>query len=161
MFHCLVTGSHRLTGDEREWAERAIANRLRQFNPADTTLYSGDAWGVDYIAEKAAKNLDWFERRIWPAQWKVHGRKAGPIRNGVMLTALMNAGQVGDDGVVLAFLPKGHWSPGTLDMSKRVVKVGIRLEIWLPKTAVANNIINELDSAGVIDAGSVMLLTSY
>ena len=159
MIHVLVTGSHRLTGEERDWAERTVRSRLRAFpDDAQITFYGGDAWGVDYIAERAAKSENWVERRIFPAQWREFGKSAGIQRNALMLTRMIDAGVQGDEAVCLAFLPKGQWTPGALDMSKRVIRQGVRLEIWTTRNASAANLLTELGEG--IDSGSAMVLTS-
>jgi hypothetical protein len=53
---------------------------------------------------------------VYPADWKKHGRSAGPIRNQHML-------DVGKPNLVIAF-PGGR---GTADMMKRAEKAGIEV----------------------------------
>lgn len=37
-------------------------------------------WGADYLAKRAALELGW-KVKSFPAKWKLHGKKAGIIRN--------------------------------------------------------------------------------
>lgn len=45
-----------------------------------TEVVSGNAKGVDRLGERYAKEND-IELKIFPADWLLHGKKAGPIRN--------------------------------------------------------------------------------
>lgn len=78
-----------------------------------TAVVTGAAPGADTLAERWAR-----ERRIpverYPADWKAHGRAAGPIRNARMLD------EARPDAVV-AF-PGGR---GTADMVSRATKADV------------------------------------
>jgi len=54
-------------------------NRLRTLYPIDQ-LISGGASGADAFAERYAE-LAKLPIKVLPADWKSHGRAAGPIRN--------------------------------------------------------------------------------
>lgn len=76
-------------------------------------VVSGHARGADQMAEM------WADQRgiplsIFPAEWEVHGRRAGPIRNQQMLDE-------GKPDLVIAF-PGGR---GTADMVARAKKAGV------------------------------------
>lgn len=65
------------------------------YDPPNTVLIHGYADGLDEIAAEEARLLQWSEIRGFPAQWnywRQRGayRAAGPQRNKVMLTALLN-----------------------------------------------------------------------
>lgn len=82
-----------------------------------TTLIHGAAPGADSLAAEWAK-LRGIEEIACPAEWKTHGRRAGPLRNAHMLT-------LNPEGLV-AF-PGGI---GTADMVRQAEKAG--LSVWRP-----------------------------
>ena len=45
-----------------------------------TEIVSGRAEGADYLGEQYAKEYN-IPLKLFPADWKTHGRAAGPIRN--------------------------------------------------------------------------------
>lgn len=47
-------------------------------------ILSGHCSGVDTMAEKYAKEHD-YELEIYPAEWEKYGKKAGPLRNELMV----------------------------------------------------------------------------
>jgi hypothetical protein len=55
----------------------------------------------------------------YPADWRLHGRAAGPIRNTLMLVE-------GRPDLVVAF-PGGQ---GTADMTKKALRAGVK--VWRP-----------------------------
>lgn len=76
-------------------------------------IIEGDARGADRIAGAWAKRRR-VDLRLYPADWKTHGKAAGPIRNQRMI----------DDGrpdLVIAF-PGGR---GTADMVRRAEAAGV------------------------------------
>ena len=79
-------------------------------------IIQGGARGADELARSWAKNRN-IPVETYPADWKQHGRAAGPIRNGVMLA------ESKPDGVV-AF-PGGR---GTADCVKQAEAAGIK--VW-------------------------------
>ena len=48
-----------------------------------TTVVSGGAKGVDALGEHYAEQMN-LPLHVYPADWKSHGRAAGPIRNSKM-----------------------------------------------------------------------------
>ena len=124
----LVTGS-------REWRDgAAITLALRRagqdyersvgflVSGATPVLVHGDANGADTLAAHAARALGWIVE-AYPADWKQHGKKAGPIRNALMVS-------LGAD-VCLAFPLPG--SIGTWDCIRKAVDAGIPTRIYPPR----------------------------
>lgn len=83
--------------------------------PKDDTLIHGAARGADRLAGRIWKALGRTLPEEYPADWKRHGKAAGPIRNQQML----------DTGIdlVVAF-PGGA---GTADMVGRAKKAGVKV----------------------------------
>lgn len=75
-------------------------------------LVHGAAAGADSLADEWANGRDVFVE-AYPANWDLHGRAAGPIRNQEMI-------DLGAD-LLIAF-PGGR---GTADIVKRAVRAGI------------------------------------
>lgn len=90
-----------------------VMNYIHEQYPI-THLFHGNARGVDSLADSWGHDLD-SKIFIHPvsAQWKKHGKKAGPIRNQIMLGNNID--------FVVAF-PGGR---GTQDMVNRVRKSGL------------------------------------
>lgn len=108
----LVTGS-------RTWRDKAtIANALLQWWLANdrpkAILISGGAQGADQLAEEVW-NGQQFEIEQHPADWKSHGKAAGPIRNAEMVKL--------GASVCLAFIH--NESRGATHCARLAVKRGI------------------------------------
>lgn len=80
-----------------------------------TVIAHGDAWGADMLADTWALSHVRTVHR-YPADWRRHGRAAGPLRNQAMLGA-----ETPD--YVVAF-PGGD---GTADMVRRAREAGIKV----------------------------------
>lgn len=109
------------TAQERALARRqlvcigqALSDYCSRGVETDTVIHGG-ASGADNAAGRMARELN-LEVEVHPADWKKHGRAAGPIRNQEML----------DSGVdlVLAF-PGGR---GTADMVRRAREAGVEVK---------------------------------
>jgi hypothetical protein len=83
--------------------------------PPDTVIIHGDAPGADRCAEQWV-HVNWAGVERYPADWKAHGRAAGPIRNQRMLDE-------GKPDLVVAFLGGN----GTADMVRRAKMAGVRV----------------------------------
>lgn len=83
--------------------------------PTDITIISGEADGVDSAATDFAV-VNYTQYKGFPADWKTHGKAAGPIRNQQMLDE-------GKPDLVIAF-PGGN---GTADMVRRARKAGVEV----------------------------------
>lgn len=86
-YRILVTGSRNFSNRELLKATLDLA----QFRAKDNaiTLIHGDARGLDTLAGQEANNRGW-NTEVYPANWKDFGRKAGPLRNQVMVDAGAN-----------------------------------------------------------------------
>ena len=90
------------------------------------TIIHGNAPGADILGKQAALDLGIPEENIlsFPADWKTHGRAAGPIRNKQMLSE-------GKPDIVLAFHDDiGRPNCGTLDMIKQANKAGVNVRLY-------------------------------
>ena len=80
----------------------------------DITIISGCAKGADQLGIDFAV-VNWTALEEFPAQWDLHGKAAGHIRNQQML----------DSGIDLAVqFPGGK---GTADMRRRLDKTGVKV----------------------------------
>lgn len=79
---------------------------------ADITILHGASGNVDLAAKLLATKFK-YSVKEFPAQWKAHGKAAGPIRNGLMAV---------ECDTVLAIWD-GH-SRGTLDMIMQATRRG-------------------------------------
>jgi len=107
---------------DREWENtEAIVRELSKLPPG-TVIIEGEARGADSIARDVAIGLG-FEVLRFPANWVMHGKKAGPLRNR----------QMADDGhpdEVWAFHANIVASKGTKDMVGYARKKGIPVKIF-------------------------------
>jgi len=96
------------------------------------TLIHGDAEGADRIAAVCALALGWaIDQPVhvnppfggYAADWRTHGRPAGPIRNQRMLVE-------GKPDLVLAFHDDIRKSRGTRDMVLRALRAGVTVRLF-------------------------------
>jgi hypothetical protein len=83
----------------------------------DFTLIHGACRGADRIAGEASITMEMITIAV-PARWSRDGRKAGPLRNQVMLDK-------GRPDLVLAFHDHIEDSRGTHDMIRRAKRAGL------------------------------------
>lgn len=107
----LVCGGRRFDDKERAYG---VLDALHQVRPIAAIIH-GDATGADTLADKWADERG-IERHPYPAMWEVHGSRAGPIRNAMML-------RDGRPDAILAF-PGGT---GTADMVRRAREAGVEV----------------------------------
>lgn len=114
----LVTGD-RNWRDAQRVHDALIATRTTH-HEEEVVLISGDARGADTYADVIGQLLGFTVER-YPADWNVHGRAAGPIRNQQML----------ESGVdyCIAFHDDLGSSRGTRDMVERCERAGIEVRI--------------------------------
>ena len=108
---------------DRDWGDRdtmVLVFSQLPWKKVDVIIH-GDCRGADRlagaVAEQYGKKVEKF-----PAEWKAHGRAAGPIRNQKMLDE-------GKPDLVLAFHPNLAKSKGTADMVRRARKAGVRVVV--------------------------------
>lgn len=101
----------------RDYADRAAVftelDALRE-RYGRLTVIQGGAPGADMLARMWCRDQNSVHMINEPADWKAHGKAAGPIRNGVMLAEHK-------PNLVLAF-PGGH---GTADMIRQAEAAGV------------------------------------
>lgn len=104
----------------RTWSYgRAVYDMLNVEEP--TVVVHGDCpIGADAYAAGWC-NLHDVPQRRYPADWRTHGRAAGPIRNQQMLDAEQ-------PDLVLAFRSRGT-SRGTDDMIRRAKRAGVPVRV--------------------------------
>lgn len=104
----------------RGWnANEGVFARLDKLPREDLSLIMGDARGVDALAGVWCE-LRNVPRTLCEAGWQTHGRKAGPLRNRVMLDM--------QPDLVIAFRAEGD-SPGTDDCVAEARRRGIPVEV--------------------------------
>lgn len=107
----------------RDFSDRnAVALALKGYKPepictgvSDAIIIVGGAPGADTLAEEWADCFG-VRKRVFLANWKAHGKAAGPIRNQRMIDE-------GRPDLVIAF-PGGR---GTADMVRRAREAGIEV----------------------------------
>lgn len=82
----------------------------------DTTIIHGGCRGVDNVADYVAKHMK-YKVKVFSAEWDIHGRSAGPIRNKHMLQE--------EPDIILAFHPRLMDSKGTKNMVQMSLKACI------------------------------------
>lgn len=110
---------------QRQTEYQHIMNELDRVAAADwplsrVTIISGKATGVDSVAIDwaVANGCSWEE---YPADWKTHGRSAGPIRNAEMIAKAKPDRAVAFPG-----------GAGTADMERRCRAAGIPITFVAP-----------------------------
>lgn len=102
---------------DRNWDDGEVIEIIVSGLSSDCIIVEGDARGADRLGGEAAEacGLDY---DVFPANWNLHHRAAGPIRNQEMLNS----------GIDLAFAFHDNIteSKGTKDMVKRLKKAGVR-----------------------------------
>ena len=102
----LENHEHTNSHHQHEYTESRQSCGQHRLEPGDSIIHDG-APGADTLAAEVAQELG-IRARAYPADWRKHGRAAGPIRNQLML----------DDGKpdILVAFPGGK---GTADMIRR------------------------------------------
>ena len=107
---------------DRNWINGSAIRRELEKYPLDTIIIHGAARGADSIAGSIALSLG-MQVEVYPAQWNLYGKGAGPIRNKQMLDE-------GKPDKVLAFHENIESSKGTKDMVKISQEAEIEVEIF-------------------------------
>lgn len=131
--HVVVTGSAPRTGEpdltDSQWTY--IWTVLSEGGSSITSLSQGNARGVDTIAAAwATAHKDTVTLHSFAAEWKAHGKAAGPIRNRSMLVHAKNTYGL-DNTVVLAFSNKPiEQSKGTKHCLTEAERMGFRTHLF-------------------------------
>lgn len=105
----------------RNWNVSSVIRRQLAQLPPGTLVIHGTAGGADRIAAQSCDSLK-IKHRAYPADWKLHGQRAGILRNLEMLDE--------QPQLVLAF-----WdgvSRGTSHVISQARKRGIRVHVVSP-----------------------------
>ena len=129
MIYVLVTGSR-----FAKWSPWAMFIREGILAHVQTEPYSlviGGAKGIDSIAEELAGGMQPKAQTVhrFPADWKAHGKAAGPRRNQQMLDFVLERVAEGHSVVCLAFHDDLGASKGTRDMVRRATVAGIPVKV--------------------------------
>ena len=135
MYKVLICGSRTF---HDELAIRAVIQNLKaQYYPKGTLrIIEGAAAGADTLAGCIAEELG-LEVVEYPANWELHGRAAGVIRNTLMLENEL-------PDLVIAFanvMPVGAGiplTPGTQDMVVKAIRAGVPVQIHIPRQESAS-----------------------
>lgn len=112
----LVCGSRHF--EDKEFLNRTLTE-IHERTPI-TELIHGAARGADSLAGAFAKR-NGIPVSEFPADWKTHGRRAGPIRNSQML-------REGNPELVVAYLYQD--SRGTKNMIEQAEKAGVPTTVF-------------------------------
>jgi hypothetical protein len=127
----MVTGSRdwtdagKVRSAFRDAQEIALTRFRQRIDSGSVVLIHGDADGLDSIADRVGREEFFWETIPYPADWKQHGKAAGPIRNQQMVDTKPH--------LVLAFPLPG--SKGTWDAVAKAEKAGIPVVIPYPELA--------------------------
>jgi hypothetical protein len=113
----VVTGSRELEH------HGTVEGPLLDFAP-DLVMHGDCPTGADRYAGQFASLWD-LPFLPFPADWKKHGKSAGPIRNRDMIQNAATLARYGHEVVVFAF-PRGP-SPGTRNCVREAVRAGLRV----------------------------------
>lgn len=116
----LITGS-------RDWTDKEmIKYALLPYANKKVLLIHGDCRGADKLSGEVAQELE-FHISASPANWSLHGRAAGPIRNREMVNQAKKFKQSGIPTIVLAFHDSLHLSKGTKNCVTLAEKAGLEI----------------------------------
>ena len=108
--------------EDYEQLERSVDQVISEMNLdlTEVEIVSGHCAGADQLGERYAKEHG-AKCSIFPAQWHLYGRSAGPIRNSKMVEYAAES----EFPVVVAFLSLR--TRGTRDTVKKAEKRGFRV----------------------------------
>lgn len=104
----------------RLWTDEAVIREFLVALPANTIIISGAAAGADRITAQICHDIGLVVNE-YPADWKKHGRAAGPIRNKQMLDE-------GKPDRIMAFSVTPI-SIGTADMIAKAKRARLPVEV--------------------------------
>lgn len=108
----------------RDWTEPtpidSVLRQLQALHGAALHVIHGAAPGADALADDLCTALG-ISATAYPADWRSHGKQAGPIRNQRMLDE-------GKPNLVLAY--PTPTSKGTWDMVRRARRAGVIVHVY-------------------------------
>ncbi len=116
---------------DRNWTGRRTIYWFMEKLPSDVRIITGGAKGADAIAENIRVSLD-LDGKVYPANWTMFGKAAGPIRNRRMIE---------DESpyLVVGFHDNISRSRGTKNMLLLAKKRKIRYQVRKMNGAVFDN----------------------
>jgi hypothetical protein len=106
---------------DRKWVDKElIMEVLSQWKGKAVNIVTGAASGADALAGECARELKLSLIEV-PADWKLYGRAAGPLRNKRMLAL--------KPGLVIAFHDSLATSKGTANCVKQARALGITVRV--------------------------------
>lgn len=112
----------------RHWQNLdSILKELLAF-PSGTTVVHGGCRGADRLAGEAAELIG-FSCVVFPADWGLHGKAAGMIRNRQMLAYLLQQRSLGEQVAGLAFHDDIANGRGTRGMRDLLLTSGISCKL--------------------------------
>ena len=108
------------TGSRRWDREEPVRKRLEEL-PAGSEVIHGAAKGLDMMVHRLCIEMN-IKVHAFPAQWKKHGKAAGPIRDRQMLDEFPD--------LVIAFHENLSKSKGTIDTINEAKRRNIEVEIY-------------------------------
>ena len=113
-------------GRDLAWPHQRVAAELlaRSSGRLVHLLLHGGARGADAAIGRAARQLGW-SARVVPAQWELHGRAAGPIRNRELLEqaiakALAHSSPGSIASVLVVAFPGGAGTASLVQQAQRM-----------------------------------------
>lgn len=104
----------------RDWFNWKLLEGCLLAHPPGTHIIEGGAQGADTMARQFAIGRKWPYTEV-PADWKLHGKAAGPIRNRVMLDMKPD--------LVIAFHTDPGLGKGTKDCVEEARRRGIPVDV--------------------------------
>lgn len=125
-FRILVTGSRHCTDEQvaivQAQVQDVVLHEWSTYGHRPVVIVHGQCpyGGVDLAAHQWADRTDGVNAEAVPADWDLHGKAAGPIRNAEMVHR-------GAD-ICVAFPVPG--SRGTWDCVRKAADAGIPVQVW-------------------------------
>ena len=116
---------------------RILCCGSRDFRDQDLVRTVLRTWDPELVAHGGAEGADSLVglctvAAVYPADWKKHGKAAGPIRNAKMLADFK-------PDAVFAFINPGKMTPGTADMVKKARAAKVPVMIFEAKKGYSND----------------------
>ena len=139
-----MDGASKVVGivGSRHFPSRALVESFVTSLPCDTCVVSGGARGVDTWAIEAARSLG-LPTLIIQADWKRHGRKAGPLRNAELVRRVDEIAAFWDGR-----------SRGTLNTVMLALRAGLPVRIFGENGEIlaTDFVVKEAERRGVVAA---------